>query len=219
MKVLLKLIPILVVIAAGAYFARSLMVNETIEQLLTENTELKTAITHLNAEEQIGYAKVLSQETRDGVLYTKVLFVETDPSDLTKHILTKEYEIAGDIIHFDALIIKFDNSVVMDGTERAMYLWRRVYGETMTPEQGLPIETEGSPSPRYEQICEKLSIAQSQLFWNEIWNLADEPKRLEACGVQAIFGNVIYRRLQPGLIYVFKVSATGTLYPEIVPDL
>lgn len=219
MKAIFKIIPTLIVVAAGAYLAHSLLVNQTIQQLLSENEDLKTAITNLNEENQIGYAKVLSQETREGVLYTRLLFVETDPLDLTNHIVKKEYEIRGDVVHFDALIVKFGNQVVMDGTERAMYLWRRIYGETTAPEEGFAIEEAGKPSPRYEQVCAKLSIEDRALFWSEIWNLSNDPKRLEASGVQAIFGNVVYRQLKPGLIYIFKVSSTGTLYPEIVPDL
>jgi hypothetical protein len=219
MKAGLKIGSGVVVLAAGFLLWQQFSGNRTIEQLLNENLELKTAITNLSQEEQIGYAKVLSQETRDGQLFTKILFVEADPEDFTKHILRKEYEIQGDVIHFDTLIVTFGSELVMDGKERAMYLWRRIYGEKQTPEQGFPIETEGKPSPRYTQLCEKLSIEDGQLFWDEIWQLSNNPKRLEKLGIKAVYGNAIYRQLKPGLIYIFKVSSTGSLYPEIIPDL
>lgn len=210
---------LLVVIVSGGFLWQHLTSNQTIEQLLTENEDLKTAIVNLNEENQIGYAKVLSQETREGRLFTKLLFVEVDPGDYTRHILKKEYEIEGDVVHFDTLIVTFSGDLVMDGKERAMYLWRRIYGEHMPPEQGLAIETAGQPSPRYTLLCEKLSIEDRDLFWREIWSLSNNPKRLEALGIKAIFGNAVYRQLKPGLIYIFKVSSTGTLYPEIIPDL
>jgi hypothetical protein len=209
----------LVLIAGGAYLWRYFTVNRTIEDLLNENEELKTAISNLTDERQIGYAKVLSQETRDGQLYTKLLFVEVDPTDYTKQILKKEYEVQGDVVHFDMLIVTFGDELVRDGSERAMYLWRRVYGEKMTPQAGFPIETAGLPSPRYTQLSAKLSIEDKKLFWDEIWQLSNNPKRLENLGIKAIFGNVVYRQLKPGLIYVFKVSNTGAIHPEIIPDL
>ncbi len=214
-----KIGSVIIVLAAGVFLWRHVAVNRTIEDLLSENEDLKTAITNLSEENQIGYAKVLSQETREGKLYTKLLFVEADPADFTNHILKKEYEIEGDVVHFDTLIVTFSGELVKDGKERAMYLWRRIYGEKMTPEGGYPIETEGQPSPRYQQLCEKLSVEDGGLFWNEIWRLSNNPKRLEKLGIKAIFGNAVYRQLKPGLIYVFKVSSTGTLYPEIIPDL
>jgi hypothetical protein len=187
--------------------------------LLNENRQLKEAIHNLTDESQIGYAKVVKQETREGKVYTKVLFVETDRADSLKRVLEKEFEIEGDIVHFDTLIVKFREPLVQDGKERAMYLWRRIYGETMRPEEGFPIETPGTEPQRYADICKALSIRDRNLFWEQIWRLSNEPKLLEKAGIQAIYGNVVYRQLQPGLIYVFKINNTGTLYPEVVPDL
>ena len=219
LKTSLKIGSGVVVLAAGIFLWRHFTVNQTIEDLLNENEGLKTAIFNLSDERQIGYAKVLSQETREGKLYTKLLFVEVDPSDYTRQILKKEYEVEGDVVHFDMLIVTFGNELVKDGKERAMYLWRRIYGEKMTPEQGYPIEIAGQPSPRYAELCSTLSIEDKELFWNEIWQLSNNPKRLEKLGIKAVFGNAMYRQLKPGLIYVFKISNTGTLNPEIIPDL
>lgn len=219
MKYLYKILVVLVVVSAGAFLWLHVTSNRTIEQLLTENVELKSAISNLSQENQIGYAKVLSQETREGKRYTKLLFVEADPADFTKHLLRKEVEIEGDVVHFDTLIVTFSGDLVMDGTERAMYLWRRIYGEKTPPEDGFAIENAGHPSPRYTQLCAKLSIENRDLFWSEIWALSNNPKRLERLGIKAVYGNAVYRQLKPGLIYIFKVSATGTLYPEIIPDL
>ncbi len=219
MKTFITIILSVGVIIAGAFCARDLFIDQTIEQLLLENNELKSAISNLNQENQIGYAKVLSQEKRDGNLYTRLLFVESDPSDPARHILKKEFEIKGDIIHFDTLIVKFGNQIVMNGQERALFLWRRIYGESMAPEDGLPIEEVGVPSPRYEHICEKLSIQDRNLFWSEIWQLANDSQRLKSIGVTAVYGNAVYEKVKPGLIYVFKISSTGTFYPDVVPDL
>ncbi len=216
---MITIVGVAVIATAGFFSWRHFSVNRTIVDLLNENESLRTAISNLSDERQIGYAKVLSQETREGTLYTKLLFVEVDPSDYTRHIVRKEYEVEGDVVHFDTLIVTFGTELVKDGKERAMYLWRRIYGEKMTPEAGYPIEIQGQPSPRYAQLSAKLSIADQQLFWQEIWQLANDPKRLENLGIKAVFGNVVYRQLKPGLIYVFKVSATGTLYPEIIPEL
>lgn len=218
-NILLKTAVLVIASVGGFFLWRTMTVNQNIEQLLTENKHLKEAITNLNEETQIGYAKVLSQEKRDGKTYTKLLFVETDRQDPLKRVLEKEYEIEGDVVHFDALVVKFDNRVVMDGTERSMYLWRRIYGETMRPEDGYPIEEQGGVAQRYADICDKLSLQNKQLFWREIWSLSNNTQALAAVGVSAIYGNVVYHKLEPRLIYVFKISGTGNLYPEIVPDL
>ena len=49
--------------------------------------------------------------------------------------------------------------------------------------------------------------------------LADDPERLRSHGIEAIYGNATYKKLRPGLIYVFKISNTGQVHPETVPAL
>ncbi|MFC1763961.1 hypothetical protein ACFL6U_18030 [Planctomycetota bacterium] len=216
---LVKVVAALILATGGGALWYQVAGNHTIDRLLTENRDLKQAITNLSEETQIGYAKVLSQETRNGRLYTRLLFVETQPNEPLKPVLKKEFEIEGDVVHFDALIVTFGRQMVMDGKERAIYLWRRVYGETLPPNSGKPIQEPGSEPKRYQQIGERLSMQDRTLFWSEVWDLANDPNRLKDLGVQAVYGNVVYHKLQLGLIYVFKISSTGTLYPEVVPDL
>jgi len=217
---LLVLIPVLVFVAVFAYLARGFYYGAlTIHELLTENRQLKQAITNLTQEDQIGYAKVVRQRVEDGRLLTTVKFVETARDDKTKKILHKEYTIEGDIIHFDSLIIRFGDKMVMDGKTRALYLWRRVYGEKTAPENGFAIEEPGTEPLRYADVMKVLGQQQRQLFWSSIWDLANDPERLRQYDIKAIYGNVVYSRLREGLIYVFKISSTGQVYPEVVPDM
>jgi len=204
---------VIVIASAWRWTARSF------HELLSENRELRRAIANLTAEDQMGYAKVLRQEKRDGRLWTRLLFVETDRADPSKRILEKEYDIEGDVVYFDALIVKFGNRVVMDGRERALYLWRRVYGEKMRPENGFPIESKGQEPRRYADLFAKLPLRDRKTFWSEIWALADDPDRLRDLGITAVYGNAVYRKVRPGVIYVFKITHTGAMYPITVPDL
>ena len=209
-----------VCLVIAAYLGRGFYYRAmTIHQLLTENKNLKQAITNLTYEDQIGYAKVIAQEPNDGRLLTTIKFVETARDDKLKMILEKEYTIEGDIVYFDALIVKFGDKVVMDGTTKALYLWRRVYGEKMAPEQGFAIEEPGAEPQRYSDLLKVLPIKQRQLFWSNIWDLANNPDKLKQYDIEAIYGNAVYSRLRKGLIYIFKINPTGQVYPEVVPDI
>lgn len=192
---------------------------KTVHDLLGDNKKLKAAITSLTHEDQIGFAKVIHQEERAGTLYTTLRFVETARGDLLTTVLEKEYEIEGDIVHFDTLIVTFSDESVMDGKVRALYLWRRIYGENQTPQNGFPIETEGLHPERYAELLRELKQPEQQLFWEAIWNLANDPEALRDYGIKAIYGNTVYKRLRPGLIYVFKIGADGQIYPETVLDM
>jgi hypothetical protein len=191
----------------------------TIHELLTENKHLKQAITNLTYEDQIGYAKVIAQEPNDGKILTTLKFVETARDDKLKTVLEKEYTIEGDIVYFDALIVKFGDKMVMDGKTKALYLWRRVYSEKMAPGQGFAIEEPGAEPQRYGDLLKVLPMKQKQLFWTNIWDLANDPDKLKEHDIEAIYGNAVYSRLREGLIYVFKISPAGQVYPEVVPDI
>jgi hypothetical protein len=217
---ILGLVVVVVVFGGLAYLSRGpYKAVVTIHELLTENKNLKQAITNLTDESQIGYAKVIRQEKVDGKLLTVIKFVETARNDKTKKILEKEYTIEGDIVHFDALIVKFGNKMVTDGKARALYLWRRVYGEKIAPEQGFAIEEPGAEPQRYKDLLEALPIEHRQMFWSNIWDLANDNEKLAEYGIDAIYGNAVYSKLKTGLIYVFKLTPTGHFYPEFVPDI
>ena len=191
----------------------------TIQALLTENKVLKQAIENLTVEDQIGYAKVVRQTDETGKLFTTLKFVETARNDPLDIVFESEFILEGDVVHFDALIVKFTDEFVRDGKGRSLYLWRRVYGEHMAPNDGFPIEVHGREPERYRGLLAGLSVKERELFWSEIWDLAHNKQRLREYGIEAVFGTAVYSELRPGLIYIFKVSATGQVYPEIIPDL
>ena len=189
----------------------------SIHKLLTENHQLNKAVRNLTQEEQIGYATLQSQSRNDlGELESVVRFVQTAADNPQTTVSEQLFVVRGDIIYFDALIVKFTNEYVKDGTERALYLWRRIYGETTTPANGVAIEIPGTAPERYYTITESLHLKNRDIFWEAIWELANEPTRLSDYGVQAVFGNAIYTRMQPGKVYIFKISASGQIYPDIV---
>jgi len=189
----------------------------SIHKLLTENHQLNKAVRNLTQEEQIGYATLQSQSRNDlGELESVVRFVQTAADNPQTTVSEQLFVVRGDIIYFDALIVKFTNEYVKDGTERALYLWRRIYGETTTPANGDAIEIAGTAPERYYTITESLHLKNRDIFWEAIWELANDPTRLSDYGVQAVFGNAIYTRMQPGKVYIFKISASGQIYPDIV---
>jgi len=220
MKRIIRTITTIITLGVLGFFGGALFYGtKTVHDLLANNEKLKAAIATLTHEDQIGFAKVVKQEEHDGTLYTTVRFVETARDDMLTKVLEKEYEIEGDVVHFDALVVTFSDEAVMDGQARSLYLWRRVYGENMSPSEGYDIETPGTHPERYADLLRELRLSDQNLFWDAVWNLANEPEALREHGITAIYGNAVYKRLRPGLIYVFKIGNDGHVYPETVLDM
>ena len=78
------------------------------------------------------------------------------------------------------------------------------------------IEAPSASPERYESITRSLRFKEKQVFWDAIWNLANNAKQLSDYGLTAVFGNAIYIQPIPGKVYLFKISPTGQIYPETV---
>lgn len=194
------------------YFSSS-----TIHSLLTENHQLNKAIRNLTDEQQIGFATIKSQSTNSlGQVESLVRFVQTAPGNPQEIVSEELFVVQGDIIHFDALIVKFSDEYVQDGKARALYLWRRIYGESDAPKDGQLIETPGEAPERYRAITQSLRLKNQPVFWEALWDLANDPQQLIEYGVTAVFGNAIYTKMQPDKVYLFKISPTGQIYPEVL---
>ena len=200
------------ILGLSMYFSSS-----TIHDLLTENHALNKAIRNLTDEQQIGYATLQSSSRNElGELESVVRFVQTAHGEPREIVSEQLFTVQGDIIHFDALIVKFSDSYVQDGKGRSLYLWRRVYGEHTTPASGESIEIPGSSPERYYEITKALKIKDRDIFWEAIWNLANTPQQLSEYGITAVYGEAIYFKLAADSLYRFKISAQGQLYAEVV---
>ncbi|MEZ5590383.1 MAG: hypothetical protein R3F53_06625 [Gammaproteobacteria bacterium] len=199
---------------------------ETFHEFLTENKQLKEALTRLTDENLIGYAKVVKQEQADDKLMTTLVFYQAARNDPDSRVLEGEFTIEGDIAHFDALVVKFDNQMVMDNKARSIYLWRRIYGDYMPPSEGFPLAEEGKEPARYDDLLgeqtfwDKIMLKKdySEEFWRAIWGLANDTDKLKEFGITAVYGNAVYTKLEPGKLYQFKINDAGQIYPEVVKD-
>lgn len=194
------------------YFSSS-----SIHSLLTENHKLNKAIRNLTDEQQIGFATLKSRSRNAlGQVESLVRFVQTKPGKPDEIVSEELFVVEGDVIHFDALIVKFSDDYVKDGKGRALYLWRRIYGEGEAPSEGDLIQTPGEGPERYNVITQSLRLRNQPIFWEAIWELANDPKQLSEYGVTAVFGNAIYTRMEPDKVYIFKISPTGQIYPDVL---
>lgn len=215
-KAFTKLLLIASVVTAGIIGASFYLSSSSIHQLLTENKSLNKAISNLTTESQIGYATLQSQaRDTEGKLHSSIRFVQTAADNPQQIVSEQIFTIEGDIAHFDALIVKFSDAYVQSGKGKALYLWRRIYGEQTSPANGALIEVPQTAPERYYSITKALRIKNRDIFWEAIWDLANAPESLSPYGIKAVFGNAIYTQLQANRIYYFKISPTGQIYIEV----
>ena len=161
-----RLIVVAIVATAGILGASFYYSTVSIHQLLTENKRLRKAVHNLTQETQIGYA-VLESQTRDasGNTISQIRLVQTAPDNPKTIVSEQRFTIGSKVIFFDTLIVKFTDAFVKDGKERALYLWRRIYGEGTPPVEGQTIETPSAAPERYESITRSLRFKSKEIFY------------------------------------------------------
>lgn len=218
---------LILIVVIGLWGYSVYKASETFQEFLSENKELKEAITRLTEENQIGYAKVIKQEQVNGKPVTTLVFYQTKRDDPDSRIFEGEYTIEGDVAHFDALVVKFNDQMVLDQGQRSIFLWRRIYGEYMTPQQGFMLEQDGTEPARYSAMMGEQTLWDKVLlkkdyakdFWSAVWDLANDTDSLKEHGITAVYGNAVYTKLEVGKIYQFKINDAGQIYPEVITDL
>lgn len=216
-KIIVNLVVLAAIVTAAILGAAFYFSTSSIHSLLTENHKLNKAISNLTNEEQIGFVTLKSRNRNEqGQVESLIRFVQTAPGKPDEIASEELFVVSGEVIHFDALIVKFSDEYVKDGKGRALYLWRRIYGESDAPADGQLIQSRGQAPERYNAITQSLRLKDQAVFWDAVWNLASDPQQLSEYGVTAVFGNAIYSKIEPDKVYLFKISPTGQIYPDVL---
>jgi hypothetical protein len=118
--------------------------------------------------------------------------------------------LPGQEFYFDTLVIKFDDHFIEEGDPfkgRALMLFRRIFSNTMRPEDGFVIDAEGQTPEAYAE--QQAPTAFEKELWRRFWELANDQKLAKEHGVRAIHGDAPYMRLEPDRVYEVCLRSTG----------
>lgn len=180
--------------------------------------QLDTAMRLLKVNHRVAWLTVLDQETDEesGDLYTTVQFVEVD--DQGKAIEDpKEYRIKGDVVYLDNWVVKFDDKYVEQSDldrSTSLVLFRRIFSESRSPQDGFPIDAVGSRPRAYGRSREPSEFEQK--IWGDFWNIANDAQKAEELGIRAAHGEALSIKLQKGKSYKVQLRASDGL--SITPD-
>lgn len=175
--------------------------------------KLETARRLLKVDHRVAQLRVLQQgPTADGQgVATQLEFVEVDAEGrpLTS---ARQFAIRGDVVHVDALLIKFSDSAVEDGDplrSTSICLFTRLYGDEQTPADGFPLDAVGSRPAAYSAGSETSDLERE--LWSDFWEYANDPQRAAAAGVRAMHGEGPFIKVRPGKVYRLLLRASGGL--------
>jgi hypothetical protein len=149
-------------------------------------------------------------------LYTVGQFVEVnDNGEAISE--PKQFRINGDVVYIDHWVVKFDDQFVERAEiDRAtsLVLFRRIFGENQTPNDGFAIDVVGSRPQAYGS-GNSMSEFEKKI-WDEFWTIANDEARARELGIRAAHGEAPSMKLQKGKSYKVLLRASDGL--SITPD-
>jgi hypothetical protein len=187
--------------------------------------QLTQVIGRLEFERRVADFGVASQK-RDapdagGKLRTRLMMVEYDRQN--RPLPARSFEVVGDQIHIDGLVIKFENELVKADHPlrgRALLLFEKIYGDAQAPADAPRLDAPGQVPAVYRDADPKVGPFELSL-WKQFWQLADDPALRKQHGVKVAHGTGVFAPFKPGRRYAVTLGADGdvTLYDEPLPSV
>jgi len=142
---------------------------------------------------------------------TKIEFV--DINDQGQEIgKPKTFDIKGDMIYVDYLNVKFEDKYIeKSDLDRAtsIALFQRIFGEHQEPAKGFQLDTVGTRPTAYARGTQMSDFEKK--IWDDFWLIANDNKRAQELGIDAIQGKAVAIRAQPGKSYEIELQSTGDM--------
>lgn len=142
---------------------------------------------------------------------TKIEFV--DINDQGQEIgKPKTFDIKGDMIYVDYLTVQFEDKYIAKSAlnrETSIALFQRIFGEHQEPAKGFQLDTVGTQPTAYSRGSQMSKFEKD--IWDEFWLIANDNKRAQELGIDAIQGKAVAIRALPGKSYEIKLRSTGDI--------
>ena len=185
-----------------------------LEEKEKEIQALSIALQLVKVDRRIARLEVLAQganEQEPERVRTTVRFTELGP-DGEPLATGREITVEGKTIYVESLVIKFDDSYVERGDPlrgTSLCLFRRIFGENQSPEEGTPLDPSGELPAAYAGDTTPTPLHRS--LWERFWDYANDPELARELGVRAIHGEAPFIEARPGKTYRLQLRASDGL--------
>lgn len=173
--------------------------------------ELRAVVRNLERSVKVAEVRVLSRAR--GV--TKLSFSYFEPSSPTKAVATKEIDIAGSDIYFDAVVLNFDYSEIEEHQRTNLAIPYRVFSDEVPQTEAIPLgafDAEGIPYA-FHRADEDVYGLPPEVYRERLAELmeiakTDAASRKEGI-VRSLYGSALHKRVQVGDVLELRIEQTG----------
>ena len=150
----------------------------------------------------------------------RLQWVTLDPLTRAKS-QSETFDVEGDKVYVDALVIKFLSRYVAAGDGqrgKSVVLFYRLFGEHQQPAEGFSLAGV-SEEPWGYKVQGALGYFQRSLL-QKFWNYSSDPALAMRDGVDCAFGEAVMIKPQPAIVYTLSLAHNGVVLvrPEAAMD-
>lgn len=182
---------------------------------------LRQIVSRLTAEERVAevWVKEYVKDDRGKPIKITIKILEKRDNGNPLNPIYCTFSLS-DIIHFEALVIRLNDEIVMNGKGKSIYLFRRAFalddsGNTYEKcDINRPMEVpEGY---KIENTSGEISVIERK-YWRKFWEYALDNKKRDAAGVKNAQIEAPATRFVPNTIYRIILEHDGGLRIEATP--
>lgn len=201
-------------IMAAALLSAGFWINRWLE----ENRILRKVVERLSADSRIAEVLVTKSEFDEASrkIRTTIKFLEYDAKG--NPLPPRHFTFQGNIIQFQALVIRFEDRFVKAGDElrgKSAYLFMKAFVLEREKTQVFDI-TKAHEIPAGYKIPGERTDFEAKL-WEEFWNYALDPKKRDRAGIKNAQIEAPGSMFVPGSIYTIKIEHDGGMRIDSQP--
>lgn len=191
-----------------------------VKKLIDEKRMLREVIGRLNSETRIAEVLVTKSEYEESSkkIKTTIKFLEFDTRG--KPLKPRYFTFKGNIIQFQSLVVRFEDSFVMSGDKlrgKSIYLFLKAFVLdeqetqifTINPTKGVPAGYQVFTKEKQHQFEEKI--------WAKFWDYALDPRNRAQAGIKNAQIEAPGSLFLPGTIYKLILEYDGGLRIDASP--
>lgn len=187
-------------------------------KLYRQKIVLSKIIQRLSAESRIAQVIVtkLEKDSATGKEYTTIKFLEYDSQG--KPIQPKYFTFAGNIIQFQALVIRFEDIYVRNADKlrgKSAYIFWKVFSLDGKNTREYEINKAYQIPTGYK--INRVSSRFEENLWREFWDYALNAQKAKKMGIKCAQIEAPGTKFVPGIIYTIKIEHDGGLRIESKP--
>ena len=183
-----------------------------------ENRVLKQVVERLEADSRVAEVMVtgVNYNEEDGKTYTTIKFLEYNVKG--EPLEPKYFTFHGNIIQFQALVIRFDDIHIRQGDRlkgKSAYIFWKVFMLDGKNTQEYVVNRINEIPDGYKLV--KSPDPYEKILWEKFWEYALDPQKAKQSGVKNAQIEAPGTMFVPGNIYIIRIEHDGGLRIDVSP--